>query len=274
MIARLRRYIEGNIRAHQAQAALREVLAAPAPALHDFTRSDWSRSLKEPTAFYLDALRYFHNELPDEVRKHRAYFKIARRGFGEDAFHTLWWMLFEKFRPAQFLEIGVYRGQTLTLAALLKRHFGIEGNVVGISPFLPAGDLVSTYRKDVNYLDDTQANFAHFQLPQPELVKAFSTDEAAKSRIAAQAWDLVYIDGNHDYEVALEDWKNCSAASKPGGLIALDDSGLSSSYQPPLFATGGHPGPSRLAREIDRSHFEEILQVGHIRIFQKLPTAS
>jgi hypothetical protein len=37
----------------------------------------------------------------------------------------------------------------------------------------------------------------------------------------------------------------------------------------PAFATGGHPGPSRLASEIDSSLFREILQVGQNRVFQK-----
>jgi hypothetical protein len=37
-----------------------------------------------------------------------------------------------------------------------------------------------------------------------------------------------------------------------------------------VFATAGHPGPTRLAGEIDRKKFREILQVGHNRVFQKL----
>ena len=57
-------------------------------------------------------------------------------------------------------------------------------------------------------------------------------------------------------------------AIKPGGIIILDDSGLSTSYRPPAFATGGHPGPSRLASGIDPGQFQEILQVGHNRVFQ------
>ena len=31
-----------------------------------------------------------------------------------------------------------------------------------------------------------------------------------------------------------------------------------------------YPGPSRLAREIDRNQFWEILQVGHNHVFQKI----
>jgi len=33
-----------------------------------------------------------------------------RRGFGENAFHTMWYLLLEEFKPATFLEIGVFRG--------------------------------------------------------------------------------------------------------------------------------------------------------------------
>jgi hypothetical protein len=50
----------------------------------------------------------------------------------------------------------------------------------------------------------------------------------------------------------------------------LDDSGLDSRYHPLVFATGGHPGPSKLAQEIHRSQFLELLQVGHNRVFQKI----
>src|SRR5581483_5249022 len=123
---------------------------------------------------------------------------------------------------------------------------------------------------DLDYLEDTRAHFRHFSLPQPELLKAFSTDPKAVALIKSRSWDLIYIDGNHDYEVVCKDWAVCSASVKPGGVIVLDDAGLTSAYRPPLFATGGHPGPSRLAEEIDRNQFREIIQVGHNRAFQRI----
>jgi predicted O-methyltransferase YrrM len=142
--------------------------------------------------------------------------------------------------------------------------------VQGISPFSSAGDAVSQYRRDVDYHDDTLKNFARFNLSPPALLKAFSTDDSAKKLIASRAWSFIYIDGNHDYEIAHADWELCAAHLRPGGLIVLDDSGLTTKYAPPIFATGGHPGPSRLAQEIDRTRFREILQVGHNRVFQKI----
>lgn len=233
-------------------------------------KDHWHSSLTDPTRFYLDCVRYFHFYLPVELQKHRQYFQLERRGFGEDAFHVMWWLLFTNYRPKNFLEIGVYRGQTLSLAALLQRELHIEGGqILGVSPFISAGDSVSKYRKDVSYLEDTLINFQYFQLPEPELLKAFSTEPLAVECIRGGSWDLIYIDGNHDYEVALSDWESSVAGLSPNGLIVLDDSGLSTEYRPPSFATGGHPGPSRLANEINRDEFEEILQVGHNRVFRR-----
>jgi len=235
----------------------------------EITRTDWNQSLSDPTAFYLRCCEYFDHKLPAALRHHREYFTQNRRGFGEDAFHTMWFLLFREFRPANFLEIGVFRGQSLSFASLLAHHGNFPCQVQGISPFSPAGDAVSKYRSGLDYQADTLQNFSHFKLPAPSLLKAYSTDPEAARLVASRAWDITYIDGNHDYKVARQDWELCAKSLSPGGLIVLDDSGLSSRFQPPAFATGGHPGPSQLAKEISQPPFTEILQVGHNRVFQK-----
>ncbi len=246
----------------------RKVLQTPAPA--QLGPADWERSLRQPTEFYLDCYRYFHQRLPADVREHRGYFLQDHRGFNEDAMHVMWFMLFQEFKPKSFLEIGVYRGQTISLAALLAGRNNLPCFVQGISPFTPAGDRVSKYRTDIDYLTDTLSHFKHFGLPAPTLLKAFSTDPEAEAVIRSRQWDMIYIDGNHDYEVAKRDWTLCSANVPAGGVIVLDDSSLDTEYHPPLFATAGHPGPSQLAREIDRRQFREILRVGHNRVFQRI----
>lgn len=231
---------------------------------------NFADSLRDPDAYYRRAFQDSHHTVPTEVRAHRAYFRIDRRGFGEDAFHTMWWRLVREFRPENFLEIGVYRGQVLSLLALLAKLEGRRCEVTGISPFSSAGDSVSRYRKDLNYRDDTLTHFRYHSLPEPTLVNAFSTDPEALKAIASRQWDMIYIDGNHDYDVVVKDWEACSNAVKSGGVIILDDSGLTTAYHPPAFSTAGHPGPSRLASEIDPKRFREILQVGHNRVFQNI----
>jgi predicted O-methyltransferase YrrM len=268
MIAKARAVVGGFLHRQRSQRALREVLRTP--ALSEDALEDWSRSLGDPDSYYLQCVRVFHSAMfPTRLKAHREFFQTAGRGFGEDAFHVMWWILFRRLRPERFLEIGVYRGQSLSLASLLQQELGIDGIVTGVSPFLPSGDAVSSYRKDVDYLADAQANFAHFRLPEPELVRAFSTEDIAVERVQRELWDAIYIDGNHDYEVAKADWTLCASCVRPGGVIVLDDSALGKDYHPPAFATGGHPGPSRVAAEIDPAHFREVLRVGHNRVFQK-----
>lgn len=233
-------------------------------------RSNWTQSLQDATKFYLTCVRHFYVELPAEFRQHRTYFRSGRRGFGEDAFHVMWKLLYQEFRPASFLEIGVFRGQVISLASLCSRLNGAPCEVWGISPFSDAGDSTTSYQRGLDYYEDVLLNFDQLHLPRPKLLRAASTDREALDLIGSRSWDMIYIDGNHDYDVVLKDWDACSRNLKTGGIIVLDDAGLTTAYRAPVFATRGHPGPSRVAQEIDRSQFREILQVGHNRVFQRL----
>jgi hypothetical protein len=234
-------------------------------SLADLTRHRLSRDLQ-----YLYCLYFFDHQLPAALRAHRRYFSQNQRGFGEDAFHAMWYLLFQELRPATALEIGVYRGQTVTLWKLLARELGFECQVSCVSPFSAAGDAVSCYTPRVDYYEDMQLNHRHFGLPLPAVCRQFSTAPEAQPFLRQHRWSVVYIDGNHDYEVASQDWKVCSEAVAPGGIVVLDDSALGTDYRPPRFATAGHPGPSRVATEIDRTRFQEILAVGHNRVFQRV----
>jgi hypothetical protein len=231
---------------------------------------DFGASLVHPDAYYAAAHRFFHGQFHPELRTHRDFFRQERRGFGEDAFHVMWWLLLSKSRPASFLEIGVYRGQILSLAALAARLEGYPCEVHGISPLSRAGDSVSTYLDLDDYETDIRSHFQHFALPEPRLIKALSNEPAAVRHIQGRLWDVIYIDGCHDEEVCRADWELCSGAVAPGGLIVLDDSGLGTDYHPPRFASGGHPGPSAVAAQIDHTMFTEILQVGHNRVLRRI----
>jgi len=75
----------------------------------------------------------------------------------------MWYLLFQEFKPANFLEIGVFRGQTISLVALCARTLkGFPCQTFGISPFVPAGDAAPFYRKDLDYYADTPREFRSF----------------------------------------------------------------------------------------------------------------
>jgi hypothetical protein len=219
---------------------------------------------------YLYFHHYFWNMAPEWLRAHRAYFRSDNRGFGEDAFHAMWYLLFKEFRPAKVLEIGIYRGQVISLWALLAKHLSYSVEINGISPFNSAGDKVSDYTDNIDYYTDVIRNFEYFGLLQPILHKGFSTDQAMVETISSNCWSLIYIDGNHDYDVAKHDFALCASSLDESGIIVLDDASLDTDYKPPFFATAGHPGPSQVARNMDRSRFEELSSVGHNRVFRKL----
>jgi len=266
---RLRHIIGSYLYKTRAASAKRKLLAKHFEP-GEITRAEWQDSIKDPTLFYERCFHYFYKKLPEELREHRKYFSENRRGFGEDTFHTMWWLIYNDLKPTNFLEIGVYRGQVISLIGLLSKMLSNPCDINAISPFSPAGDAGSTYLTTVDYHADVLINFKHFQLPEPKTHRAYSTDEAARQVIKSREWDCIFIDGNHDYEIVKEDWENCSKNIRLGGLIILDDSGTTSSYKPPAFATSGFPGPSQIASEIDRKHFTEVLQVGHNRAFLRI----
>lgn len=241
-------------------------------------RSEFSQMLsfteaadKFPTRNALHA--YMHHYLmhlaPKPIREHRGYYSQNMRGFGEDALHAMWWTLLQEFKPGSALEIGVYRGQVTSLLGLIAKLSGFICKVHGISPFSPAGDDVSVYLADLDYLQDTLASNQYFGLPNPSFLKAFSTDSKAIEYIRSQQWDLIYIDGNHDYEVALADYEVCRDSLAEGGLLIMDDSSLYTDFRPPAFSFAGHPGPSRVVQENAMREMHFLGGVGHNNVFIK-----
>lgn len=266
------RFLNGQIKTRLARAQLCWTLKrmADLPSL-PYVRNSWSKSLENPTSYYLNCVRHFHQFAPERIREHRRYFSQKKRGFGESAFHIMWDALCQVDRPTSFLEIGVYRGQVISLISLVAKSLSLDCFVCGVSPFTSAADSVSKYSSGVDYWQDTLENFKAFNLPSPFLIQGMSTEPGVVEEFSSRRWDLIYIDGNHDYEIAKGDFLNCSKILNPGGKIVLDDSALYTAYRPPLYATAGHPGPSRLAMEIPSLGFQEVLRVGHNRVFLKTP---
>jgi cephalosporin hydroxylase len=235
----------------------------------DLPFSEAVAAFPDPNQLYAYTHHYFHHLCPKIIQEHREYFSIDQRGFGEDAFHAMWWLIMREFRPQRCLEIGVYRGQVISLWSLIAKSLGYSCEVHGISPFSAANDSVSIYRNDLDYLGDVLHNFEYFDLPRPQLIKAFSTDPQAVQQVQSAVWDMIYIDGCHDFDVVLADYELCRPQLSHNGIMVLDDSSLGTNFEPPLFASAGHPGPSRVVGEYAMSALLFLGAVGHNNIFRQ-----
>lgn len=203
---------------------------------------------------------------PEWLKEHRKYFTAEDRGFGENAFHAAWLYLFDKYEINSALEIGVYRGQVISLWQLISDKIETEICISGISPMTSQGDEVSEYI-DLNYEEDILRNFKYFRLDLPELIKERSDSEIAKNRIENGEWDLIYIDGSHDFEEALGDYLSAIKGLKKGGILVMDDSSLFTNFR---LSFSGHPGPSRVISEFPSNNLVRLFSVGHNNFFRKV----
>ena len=235
-----------------------------------WTFSQVQDSLQDENDRYRFFLWQFLRVIPPDVRSHREYFERRGNWCGEDAFHAFWYTLFAEFRPRRVLEIGVHRGQTLSLFELLASRFDLQTEVWGLSPMTGEGDSVSTYGEPIDYCSDISESFQNFKLGRPNLFKGFSQEAHSQEFIRSKKWDLIYVDGSHDISVVKIDVQSATDSLQVGGLLVLDDASLYSGYTPYEFSFAGHPGPSEVAGELSKSkHFIEIGTCGHLRAFQR-----
>jgi len=235
----------------------------------DLSFSEAVKQFPDPNELYHYMHHYFHHLCPPEIRAHRDYFRKERRGFGEDAFQAMWWTILREFKPHYCLEIGVYRGQVTSLFALIAKLCDFPCEVHALSPFLPVGHWY--YPTTVDYESDVKKNFSHFDLPNPVLIRAYSNKPKGIKHIESKEWNVIYIDGDHDFTVVLEDYKVCLKHLKPGGILVFDDSSLETPYKAPSFASAGQSGPTRVAKEYAMKEKELIFlgAVGHNTVFRK-----
>lgn len=200
--------------------------------------------------------------------KHNSYFKQLERGFGEPAFHAAWFQIFAEFTPKKCLEIGVYRGQIISLWSILSNKFGFSCSIYGITPLSPIGDSVSQYI-DIDFATDIQTNFKFFKLPEATIVAQPSSSLSAKEVIRNGDWDLIYIDGSHDYSDVYSDYVCALSGLAPSGILVLDDSSLFLDEIKDEKTFLGHPGPSLICKDLAMNELNHILSVGHLNFFQQ-----
>ena len=211
-------------------------------------------------------------KVPKNLRNVRSFFRRSGKGFGEDALFAMWWLLLEDIRPKKMLEIGVYRGQVLAFWSKWALTQSIQSDLYGLSPFTAAGDQVSTY-DDLDYLEDIRSSFEDLGLPMFRPLVFLSNDSRARGVLKPHfgAFDLIYVDGSHDYDVVISDIALSHSLLRKSGYMVLDDASLSIPQYLPPYAFKGHPGPSRAASELMSSHkWNFVGCCGHNVIFSRV----
>ncbi len=198
---------------------------------------------------------------------HRNWVEANIWGFGERSFHWMWKLIVDKMTDKfSFLEIGVFRGQVLSLLRMLAMMQQKKAEIYGITPLTSDGvGWESNYREDVAKIH------AEFSLPLTyELIEGYSTDAGIIEKAASYApYDIMYIDGGHDYDVVKSDLQHYPTMVKLGGYLVIDDS--ANKYKLP---EGYFPGIADVSRATDEilpnESFKELFNVVHNRIFQRV----
>src|ERR1700722_1482444 len=77
-----------------------------------------------------DLYNYFHHyyrhQAPKRIQKHREYFKKSMRGFGEDAFHAMWFTLFRERTPPNGSKYGDIGGKEICYGHLIALLLGLD----------------------------------------------------------------------------------------------------------------------------------------------------
>jgi hypothetical protein len=208
-----------------------------------------------------------------ELINHREHIEENSLGFGDRAFHWLWKLLVDAMPQAfRFLEIGVYKGQVLSLVGMLSARQNKRASIFGVTPLSPKGDKFSKY-ETIEYAEVIDALQDWSGIPiarRARLIEGFSTDDIVKRQCRGVApYDIVYIDGGHDYHVVANDIITYGEMIVDGGYLVMDDA--SSELNMPNGIWAGHPDVGRAVRELlePDQRFVERLAIGHLRIWQR-----
>jgi hypothetical protein len=178
------------------------------------------------------------------------------------------------------IEIGVYRGQVVSLWGLIAKNLGKTPEIYGVSPFEGTDDEVNSYSKDLNYLSDIETIFRRFQVPWEWFtpIKGKSQRPEVITEVDQSApYDILYIDGGHEYGDVEQDIENYTPLLRRGGILVMDDASCHLNMPPFSQDMGynrcwaGVQSVSDAVRDFlePRTDFVHRFAVGHNRIFVK-----
>lgn len=154
------------------------------------------------------------------LKEHRDWVEANAFGFGERCFHWLHFLLvLEMPKEYTFMEIGVFRFQTISLQKLIAGLMYKKVNRIAITPLDSSdGHWESDYAKDGEIIHD------QFELEKDYIVLHGKSQDVKIIEQAKQyPCDILYVDGDHSYAATLSDLRNYHPILKVGGYLLVDD---------------------------------------------------
>jgi hypothetical protein len=103
------------------------------------------------------------------------------------------------------------------------------------------------------------------------IINGLSTDETVKNKVREKGlFDLIYIDGGHDYDCVVSDIKLMYEVSKNGSYVVFDDSSCYKNLSNDKFK--GHIDVCNAIKDNleNNDQFVELICVGHNRVFKRI----
>lgn len=205
----------------------------------------------------------------EELNAHRTFVENHVFGFGERSFHWLWHLIVKEMpEKFTFLEIGVLKGQTLSLVEMLAKMQGKKATRYGVTPLSTEGDVwESDYESDIRLLHD------QFGIEKSyKILKGLSEDPEIIKQAKKLQLDILYIDGGHEERHITNDIVNYAPLVKKGGYMVIDD--CCNTFQMPW---GFFQGIESVTRVVDallpprtaNEDWEFIGSVVHNRVYRR-----
>lgn len=210
----------------------------------------------------------------DRLREHRDWVQNNIFGFGEKSFWWLWKLICEELPERPYMmEIGIFKGATLSLWHLLKP----KAFTCGISPMNGAG----TGWTEDDYWGHLNTIFGKFNAETkdknpPIIIEGLSQADnilTDMNRLSLEigGFNMIYVDGDHSYSVALSDLTNYSRFIKPGGYLVIDDCNCDLNFPPTGYFTGiAEVTQSKIDWLATNPPFEFVFSVVHISVYRRL----
>jgi hypothetical protein len=229
------------------------------------------------------------------LAEHRNYIEENKLGFGDRAFHYMWYLvldyLFRSRSKPSLLEIGVYKGQVISLWSLIAKQLNQESDISCITPltgnkaprskflyylkYLTSKKFRSSSRSGNFYEDEDfykiiVSLYDQFDIPALfNLYRGLSTDKKILTELKLKKYDLVYIDGDHRRHIVEQDIKNFAPKINYGGFLVMDDAAYYLPGGENNLYWKGHQSVSDACEIIPAFGFVNVLNVGHNRIYQR-----